>query len=482
MLHSLFNRNVEIIKFLGVLIMKLTKQMTFQILKPVDIDWKEFGEILNKIRYRVPRLMNFSLQKIVEWENIKKQHYFKTNEWLKDKDYFGKTLTGYINSLIVNDEFFNIIATNIIDESLQKANKLFKARKKEINNYEISLPSFKTKNSPIYLKGRNIILEKQDKFYIIKLPLMSRKSGQKTSYQASLLVKSKSQKTIINRLLNEEYKLGCSQIIYNERKRKWFVKLTYSFEQKQEFNLDKDKILGVDIGIVKPISIALNDSLKWFYIDSQELNDTRKKIEKYRNSVCKSKAYCSNGNIGHGRNSRMKNVYKIKDKVARYKDTINHKYSKYVVDKAVAFGCGVIQMEKLTGITNVNTFLRNWPYFDLQQKIEYKAKEKGIEVKYIDPHFTSQRCNVCGYIHEDNRKTQAEFVCQNCGYGSLYKCTSCGYRQKESGECKECGNKTYLEKVNADFNAAKNIAIDGIEKIIKEQCKKQGIKRNKNTG
>jgi transposase len=71
----------------------------------------------------------------------------------------------------------------------------------------------------------------------------------------------------------------------------------------------------------------------------------------------------------------------------------------------------------LTGITSeANRFLKNWSYFDLQTKIEYKAKEQGIKVIYIKPRYTSRRCSKCGYIHSDNRPTQARFICQQCGY------------------------------------------------------------------
>lgn len=96
-------------------------------------------------------------------------------------------------------------------------------------------------------------------------------------------------------------------------------------------------------------------------------------------------------------------------------------------------------MEKLTGITaDSDRFLKNWSYFDLQTKIEYKAKEAGITVVYVDPQYTSQRCSKCGYISKENRKVQAIFCCQKCGY-----------------------------KANADYNASQNIGIKDIDKIIK---------------
>lgn len=72
--------------------------------------------------------------------------------------------------------------------------------------------------------------------------------------------------------------------------------------------------------------------------------------------------------------------------------------------------------------------------------IEYKAKLEGIEVKYIDPAYTSQTCSYCGERGE--RKKQEEFVCTN-------------------PQCKRRG-----EKINADFNAARNIAMS--KKIVKD--------------
>ena len=70
-----------------------------------------------------------------------------------------------------------------------------------------------------------------------------------------------------------------------------------------------------------------------------------------------------------------------------------------------------------------------WSYYQLHQMIEYKAKKEGIEVKYIDPAYTSQMCSQCGHVDKENRKNQAEFKCVECDF-----------------------------KINADYNASINIA------------------------
>ena len=81
----------------------------------------------------------------------------------------------------------------------------------------------------------------------------------------------------------------------------------------------------------------------------------------------------------------------------------------------------------------------------MQQYITYKASKYGIEVRKINPCYTSQVCSECGNWHPENRpkgdKGQAYFNCHN-------------------EECKTHSKKTpYKYGINADFNAARNIAM-----------------------
>ncbi|HCX52091.1 MAG TPA: transposase [Bacillus sp. (in: Bacteria)] len=132
-----------------------------------------------------------------------------------------------------------------------------------------------------------------------------------------------------------------------------------------------------------------------------------------------------------------------------YRETKNHTWSRFIVNEALKNGCGTIQIEDLSGITTDNAFLKDWTFYSLQQKIIDKAKEHGIQVVKVKPNYTSKRCNKCGFIHKDvNREiwrpTQSSFKCLNCGH-----------------------------ETNADLNAARNIAMKEIEKIIVEQLKVQ---------
>ena len=79
------------------------------------------------------------------------------------------------------------------------------------------------------------------------------------------------------------------------------------------------------------------------------------------------------------------------------------------------------------GKRNTQNFV-NIPLLKLVQMLEYKANRLGITVIRISESYTSQRCSSCGIINKKNRCCRGLYVCKTCG-----------------------------ERLNADFNAARNI-------------------------
>lgn len=61
----------------------------------------------------------------------------------------------------------------------------------------------------------------------------------------------------------------------------------------------------------------------------------------------------------------------------------------------------------------------SWSYYDLEQKLIYKARENGQKVIKVNPKYTSQTCPKCGHIEKENRdKKNHIFCCKACGYKS----------------------------------------------------------------
>lgn len=381
----------------------------------------------------------------MNWENEYKQQYgdFPSKEVYKEK-YNYNDITGYVNHLFKQN---NDLYSGNCSTTTRSVCTDFKNSKKDMLKGDKSILFYKS-NQPIDIHKKSIHLGYLNNNFYVNLNLVNKVAKNKynfakTDIRFKILVRDNSTKAILERCLDEIYGIAESKLIYNKKKKIWYLYLCYFFESKKEYNLDKHKIIGVDLGIKCPICASIFGDLERYIIKGGEIIEFRKKVEAIKKSMLKQGKYCGEGRIGHGIKTRNKPIYKIEDKIARFRNTVNHNYSRALIDFAIKKHCGKIQMEDLSGISNKSDrFLKDWTYYDLQQKIEYKAKEKGIEVKYISPKYTSLRCSKCGYISKDNRTNRDEFYCIKCGY-----------------------------KEHADYNASQNISIEDIDKIIEKKLK-----------
>jgi len=61
---------------------------------------------------------------------------------------------------------------------------------------------------------------------------------------------------------------------------------------------------------------------------------------------------------------------------------------------------------------NRSILSQGWSIF--LKMLEYKSDWYGKRLVKVDPRYTSQTCNKCGYVSKKNRKSQAKFVCGSC--------------------------------------------------------------------
>lgn len=430
-----------------------TKVVRLEIVKPLNIEWKQFGAILYRIQWETRMIYNKSTSLAWEFSEYSSEYFKRYSAYPDERETLGFSLQGYIYDKLKDS---TILYTSNSSQSQQKAWKKWNESKIEIFKGNKSIFNYK-KDIPIDVASKAINISKDSNRYTVSLNLLNKQGVKEFELKSSRVdvavkVKSNSVKSILERVISGEYKIGGSMLTKNKRKKKWFILLTYSFNPVKDTALNKENIMGIDMGICNPVYVAYNNSLKRFCIEGDEITAFRKKIYNRRNALLKQGKYCGEGRYGHGRRTRLKPIEKLQDRVENFKRTTNHKYSKKIVELALQQRCGVIQMEDLKGVAadeKKATFLGNWTYYDLQEKIENKAKERGIVVVKIDPKYTSQRCSECGYIHKDNRPKGEKGQ-------SYFKCVECGF------------------EAHADYNAAKNIATKNIEKIIEKQIKKQG--------
>lgn len=351
---------------------------------------------------------------------------------------------------LVSKEFKQYIPSDILANLNQKIQENYNNNQKKIESGERALSTYKkgmeipfsireNKRLKLFIKEEGIYL-KWFKEILFRLEFGKDASNNRCIVER-LIESDRQQKN-----KGEDYVANNSSIklVKYGKSTRIFLLLSIDIPAKKQV-LDKDVVLGVDLGIKCPLYLAINknDNFKMQIGDIEHFHNQRTMFQKRFKSL--QKLMCTQG--GHGRKKKLEPLEKLKEKERNWVHTQNHVYSREVIKQALKQNAGTIHMESLKDFgkgkegyvkDEYKYLLRYWSYYELQSMIEYKAKLEGIEVKYIDPAYTSQTCSYCGERGE--RKKQEEFVCTN-------------------PQCKRRG-----EKINADFNAARNIAMS--KKIV----------------
>lgn len=237
-------------------------------------------------------------------------------------------------------------------------------------------------------------------------------------------------KSTLRKIMNKEYKL-CNSSMQLDKK-DLILNMCVDIPKTIKYEPIKDRVLGVDLGLNVPAYISLNDdtykreaigNIHQFLKVRQQMQERKKKLNK---SLVTAKG-------GKGRDRKLQALTKLRENESNYCKTFNHAVSKRIVKFAKKHKCEYIHMEKLEKDGFPDMILRNWSFYQLREMVKYKAEREGIELKLVDPAYTSQQCSRCGYIDSDNRPKKEK--------GQAYfKCTKCGF------------------ELNADHNASINIA------------------------
>ena len=172
-----------------------------------------------------------------------------------------------------------------------------------------------------------------------------------------------------------------------------------------------DGTLGVDLGIV---NLATDSDGETF--SGAAVEHTRQRLLKLRATLQQ-----------RGTKSAKRHLRRLRHKERRFHQNTNHVISKQLVAKAKATKRG-IAIEDLRHIRSrtdgtVRKSQRHrhasWSFFQLRAFISYKAALAGVCLHLVDPRNTSRTCSQCGHCEKANRKSQAEFACQSCGFAAL---------------------------------------------------------------
>lgn len=66
--------------------------------------------------------------------------------------------------------------------------------------------------------------------------------------------------------------------------------------------------------------------------------------------------------------------------------------------------------------SGLNKVILDQGWFEFRRQLDYKTAWNGGHLVAVPPHNTSRACPCCGHIAKENRQTQAQFACAECGF------------------------------------------------------------------
>ncbi|OIR07899.1 putative transposase [mine drainage metagenome] len=66
--------------------------------------------------------------------------------------------------------------------------------------------------------------------------------------------------------------------------------------------------------------------------------------------------------------------------------------------------------------SGLNKSILDQGWFEFRRQLDYKLAWNGGWLVAVPPQYTSRTCPCCGHVSADNRKTQAQFACVECGF------------------------------------------------------------------
>ena len=193
---------------------------------------------------------------------------------------------------------------------------------------------------------------------------------------------------------------------------KCFLHIPVTYEVDVPDRTDVVNVVGIDRGIRK-LAVAY-DGAKTTTWSGRSIKSKRAQFARTRKELQQRQTPSARRRlkaIGHRENGWMRDV--------------NHRVSKALVGSNPQGTLFVL--EDLTGIRGATERVRtkdryvtvSWSYYDLEQKLAYKASLAGQKVVRVSPEYTSQRCPVCGAIDRHSRdKSNHVYKCSHCGYRS----------------------------------------------------------------
>jgi putative transposase len=205
-----------------------------------------------------------------------------------------------------------------------------------------------------------------------------------------------------------------SVVVKRESDGKFYVILNLTLEEETQYPKS-----GVECAIDLNVkNIAISDTngnrrlIKLEDFSKSKYSKTYIKLQQQLSKRYKNKNFSKNTQRLQKKSNRY--FKKIKNK----KEDFFHKLSNELTNQYDQISIENLEIKSMkeSKSARLNRLISDISWNSLILKIKYKQAQKNKLIRELNPAYSSQRCNRCGKISKNNRKSQSDFSCSNCKY------------------------------------------------------------------
>ncbi|KAA0892713.1 RNA-guided endonuclease TnpB family protein [Pusillimonas sp. ANT_WB101] len=201
---------------------------------------------------------------------------------------------------------------------------------------------------------------------------------------------------------------------------KWFVSIQTEREVEQPLPQSTTAV-GIDMGIAR--FATLSDGSHLEPLNSFKRHETA--LRKAQQAMSRKTKFSNNWKKAKARvqriHSRIGNTRR--DYLHKATSTISQNHAMVCIEdlqvrnmSKSAAGSTEKPGTNVRAKSGLNKAILDQGWFEFRRQLDYKLAWNGGYLITVPPQNTSRTCPACGHVSKDNRQTQAQFACGECGF------------------------------------------------------------------
>ena len=351
----------------------------------------------------------------------------RAKDCIEDIERFGEELAGAQREVVkarVRSEIG--VPSSVYDSVVQFTKARHAIYKKEAFRGSRSADSF-TAGQPIRWRDGSWALSEGDKRGSYRLELELSSDGKKIRHGIfNVIPDGPSMYGFAKMMVSGNVKLCDARVVYSEKKKQWFAKLTIKYERKAA-EAPGTAVAALRRGVQNAFVLAFDNGRVEFISGGDVLNFKRKlKARKVSISKHKDRLEAGPASRGRGKAGREKALRKINDAENRFIDWRCKTWAANIAKICKERNVGTLlvsamsKVEMSEGNEFIQALLYQWPFARMLGHVTTAVEKAGISVKEYVPYYNARRCpNViagkrCGHVHA--KRQSPTFTCEVCGF------------------------------------------------------------------